>query len=176
MIATRRRGDVTTGPTISCRVDHAVCVTLKNIVQISNYTQERTRHLDELSGVFLDTKWKRPTTVLLINTAKKSEFHLDVLLYSSPKDTCGLFYAVTFKNTSLWESVNKTGIWPPGLTEEEVFQNLRENDTIIQCHIRLNGTDTHPTRTKDCNDQWYLKCPNTVPWVVYRDSCPYIEI
>lgn len=173
MIATRTRGGVTYGPTVSCRVDRTVCVTLTNVVQVTNYTNNRLRHSEELTGIFLDPQQGRPTSALLMNTGAEKEFRFDVLLYASPGYTCGLFYAATFSNSSLWQTINKTRKWPDGITKNDVIQNLEQEDATVQCHIRVKGTDAHPQKTKECDRKYYEICRGFVHWVVYWESCPH---
>lgn len=156
---------------IICTVDHPECVTIREIVFLSNFTRRGVRHSEEVRGQFLDPE-KGPTSMLLMDPVYNTYVRLDVLAYSSPNKTCGVFYSMWWTSPELRERINKS--YP--LTEinntQYIQQNFGNQIHTIQCQKRVRGNSTTPNKTTDCDGEYKNICSSFTPRPTYFSSCP----
>ncbi|XP_077529505.1 uncharacterized protein LOC144141916 [Haemaphysalis longicornis] len=201
-VGTKDRAGYEMEPQDICRVDQKECVSSRDVIFLSNYTFENTRYSERYHGAFFDSKTK-PSSVLLVNEGNPKEFQVELLIYTSRNNDCGVFYVVKFKSSMLLEKINKTGKFPDldsirNITRifDEVWRNIdtttkdpiRTDEGLVvkysdeaimytQMHKRYRGGPKHPNETEEC-DRKYNKIRSDgrfTPWPVYNETCPNVR-
>lgn len=160
-------------PGFTCQVDNPTCVSLTNVIQMTNYSNDGKQYRENFSGYFLDQN-EGPTSVLLRDQdARQGVFRLDILLYTPPDLTCGVFYYLYFVSNPLRDDINKTlQKWPGIYTKENLEKHLYKAKIYgHQCHVRVPGNRTHANRTEACAVEYKKKCGRFWGETVYFSNC-----
>lgn len=132
----------------TCIVDHTVCATLTNVAFIRNLTYEGKRYSDEISGVFLGPD-RRPTSMLFLDPDSQVGLILDILVYTSLKNTCGVFYSIYFNSSSLRKKMNESVTWPQQKNVQDIRSDL-DKDHVCSCPKWWNQTPSAGYRRRVC--------------------------
>lgn len=188
-------------PSYTCQSDEMECVTIKDVIFQANYTDNGPRKSRRYYGAFLN-KTRKPTSMLLLDPDDEVIFYQDILVYSSPNNTCGLFYTIKMNSPALRDCIKN---FTPSASQDDaskITPRLRgtrrclnyhklfsspQNTTdiaghfkasvpLIQCHVKVPGNSTRPNTTDQCQTPFENICKDFLRFRVYNGSCPNLVL